>query len=445
MSSSVVRLPGGRVAVPGNRWDLAPPPRPGAEPFVSVVVPYYDSPSQLGLVLEGLALQDYPADRMEIIVVDDGSPTPLTLPGTDRRGVGLRALHQEDRGFRAAAARNRGARAARGEVLCFLDQDTVPEPAYLRHLVRLPAVLPDALVVGRRRHADLGGFSPDDLRSWLTGRGPAPEVLAEPGWLKDGYRASADLLDSDDTSYRYVISAVMTCTASLFAELGGFDESFTGYGGEDWELAFRAYNAGAVLAHEPAAVAWHDGPEWSGRGDDDSRADDRTRQRAALARRIPEPVLDGVPPPGSGPGPASLVLTWTGTSTLEPARLRAAVSALLDSPLQPVVYLDPGERDRCDPAAGDERVRTTPVPDDVLARALDLIELSGDADPRPDDLTRMHDLLRSGTVGRVRLPGHDPAVTATSLRARRRAARWQQLAGGTDLLELLFGSRTATR
>ena len=46
-------------------------------------------------------------------------------------------------------------------------------------------------------------------------------------------------LDADDRSYRYVLGALLACSRRLFEKVGGFDESFTAYGGQDWEWAYR--------------------------------------------------------------------------------------------------------------------------------------------------------------------------------------------------------------
>ena len=98
-------------------------------PLVSVVIPHYRSPRSLALVLTALELQDHPLDRLEVVVADDGSPEP---PEPGDRPYAMGVVRQEDLGFRGAAARNLGARASHGQLLLFLDQDTVPEPSYVR-------------------------------------------------------------------------------------------------------------------------------------------------------------------------------------------------------------------------------------------------------------------------------------------------------------------------
>lgn len=241
--------------VVGNRWDSLDGIHPDPLPTVSVIVAHYDQPGQLARTLHALAAQDYPQELLQIIVADDGSPDEPDVPD------GVTLVRQEDLGFRLAAVRNLGVRASSGEVLCFLDADTTPEPGYVRALSRLPALLPEAVVVGRRRHADLSAVAPDvPIVQAAAGR-----ELPEPAWLAEAYARSGDLLDSDDRSYRFVIGAVIACTRRMFDEVGGFDETFTSYGGEDWEWAHRMWQAGAVFAHVPDAVAWHDGPEWADR------------------------------------------------------------------------------------------------------------------------------------------------------------------------------------
>ena len=75
-------------------------------PDVSVVIPHYNDEESLARVVGAVRAQDY-AGEVEIVVADDGSDAPPTIDG-------VRVVRQEDQGFRAAAARNLGANAARG-------------------------------------------------------------------------------------------------------------------------------------------------------------------------------------------------------------------------------------------------------------------------------------------------------------------------------------------
>jgi GT2 family glycosyltransferase len=265
-------------SVPGNRWDLLDGLEPAQPPAVSVVVVHYRQQAELDRTLAALHRQTHPADRTEIIVVDDGSPEPPRVP------AGVRLLCQADEGFRVAAARNLGAASASGDVLCFLDADTVPEPGYLTHMARLPALAPETVVVGRRRHAALAGLPVD---APVDRAGPAAE-LTEPQWLLDGYRWTRNLLDADDRAYRYVIGAALSCSRWFFDRVGGFSEQFQAYGGEDWEWVHRAWLGGAILAHVPEAVAWHDGPDWAGRdADDPARRERKDAETLLLTGHIP--------------------------------------------------------------------------------------------------------------------------------------------------------------
>lgn len=395
--SGPLPLPGGRWVLPGNRADLLDGVHPVRAPEVSVVVPHYRQQAQLDLVLTALADQTHPLGRLEVLVVDDGSPDAPSVTAA-AAGLDVRVLRQDDRGFRAAAARNLGAAAAQCEVLCFLDADTVPEPDYVRSSARLTALAPDALVTGRRRHADLDGWTPPRLRSWFAGTGPAPDELDEPAWLTG---LSTGLAEADDGSYRAVISAVLTCSRALFTEVGGFDETFTTYGGEDWELAHRMWTAGAVLAHERAAVAWHDGPDWAGRPADRAGA---AGQKAAETRAVAQRVPAARTGPEWFPWPEVVVRV----DGADPAPVvRATLAAGLDA----------GVWTAADLGWADVRVHHGEVEREVLERARVLVDVD---DGALVDLGALVEAVRPGAVGAV----HGPGVRVRSVRALRRARRW---------------------
>src|SRR5438128_533236 len=97
---------------------------------VSIVVPTLDNPVLLAECLASLHKLDYPADRLQIVVADNGS-TGRTAQMLRTRYP--RVLHTNlgtNTGF--AAACNRGASEASGEYVAFLNDDAIAEPGWLR-------------------------------------------------------------------------------------------------------------------------------------------------------------------------------------------------------------------------------------------------------------------------------------------------------------------------
>ena len=255
----------------------------GSSPSVDVVIPYYEDQPMLDRILAALRRQTGPG-QVRVIVADDGSATPPTVPPE------VKVVRQDDLGFRASAARHLGARAGEGEILLFLDGDTVPGPDYVATLCAALEGHPDLLAVGRRRYGRFPATPP--------GAEPAvdpDEILPDPAWPEAFYAETADLRRGEDL-WRGVLSAVCGLHRRLYDLAGGFDPDIVGYGGEDWDLAWRCEQAGGRLRYIPDAVAWHDGPDWAGRADADhtdgpttpGEADRRARK---LAQKNAESAL----------------------------------------------------------------------------------------------------------------------------------------------------------
>ena len=101
------------------------------EPAVSVVIPAHQAERYVAEAIESVLAQT----PLEVIVVDDGS-VDGTRAAVERFGEAVRYVFQERAG--AGAARNRGARLARGEYLAFLDSDDMVTPdGYARLLATL--------------------------------------------------------------------------------------------------------------------------------------------------------------------------------------------------------------------------------------------------------------------------------------------------------------------
>lgn len=109
-------------------------------PAVSVVVPIYNGEADLPTLLQGLLAQTYPADRVEYLLIDNGSRdrTPDLLAAAaataKAQGITLRPL-SETNIQSSYAARNRGIRAAQGAIVAFTDADCQPEPTWLKNLI----------------------------------------------------------------------------------------------------------------------------------------------------------------------------------------------------------------------------------------------------------------------------------------------------------------------
>ena len=92
----------------------------------SVIIPAYNTEAYVGEAIESVLLQH--DVQKEVIVVDDGS-TDKTLDVVKSFGERVRVVNQANKG--PSAARNNGARAARGNVLAFLDADDIWFPGKL--------------------------------------------------------------------------------------------------------------------------------------------------------------------------------------------------------------------------------------------------------------------------------------------------------------------------
>ena len=118
----------------------------------SIIVTTYNAPSSLALVLKSLGKQDYPKPY-EVVVADDGSEQPTAELITELAEIMpytlIHAWH-EDRGFRAAAARNHAVSKSSGDYLIFLDGDCIVRPNFLSGHARLAQSLPGRASLGKR-------------------------------------------------------------------------------------------------------------------------------------------------------------------------------------------------------------------------------------------------------------------------------------------------------
>jgi GT2 family glycosyltransferase len=212
---------------------------------VSVVVPNWNGGEMLAEVLHGLEAQEF--DSFEVVVVDDAS-TDGSLERAQQVCRPFRAVvHERNQGF--AASCNAGAAAASGELIAFLNNDAVPEPAWLRELVDSIDRHPEAACVDSklyRRGSDRVIDGAGDVFTW---------------GLK-AYRRGSGARDEGQfgREEQVLLASGAACLwrADAFRRIGGFAEDFFAYY-EDVDLSLRARRAGYEIWFAPAAVAWHAG------------------------------------------------------------------------------------------------------------------------------------------------------------------------------------------
>lgn len=205
-------------------------------PDVSIIVPTYDRPEQLRACLEGIARMNARRESVEVIVVHDGGTdelTPLLASVGDR--LALRVLTQPHRG--PGAARNRGAAAARGRWLAFIDDDCVPASTWLSALTREHEAQPDRLLGG----PVVNGI-PDDPFATST------QLIAT--YVTEYY---ADRRGR----YRFFTTNNLALSADRFRELGGFDTTIPSATAEDKEFCDRWGARGYEMGWVADAVVHH--------------------------------------------------------------------------------------------------------------------------------------------------------------------------------------------
>jgi GT2 family glycosyltransferase len=204
--------------------------------FFSIIIPTYNRPAQLKTCLEAISYLDYPSDRFEVIVVDDGSQTLVeTVVPPFREQFDLTLLTQPNSG--PAVARNTGARRAKGKFLAFTDDDCAPAASWLKKLA--------ARFATTSRHA-IGGRTLNALR--CNRYSTASQAIMD--FVYEYYNA-------DPNHARFFASNNMAVPADLFHAVGGFDEGWRLAASEDRELCDRWLYCGHEMIYAPEVVVYH--------------------------------------------------------------------------------------------------------------------------------------------------------------------------------------------
>lgn len=200
----------------------------------SIIIPTRNRASLLDRCLTALEGLDYPRNDFEVLVIDDGSDTPLT-DLIDRHSPALTVRSYQSDANGPARARNFGLNCARGDYVVFTDDDCIPQPDWLTAFDRAFKSTSD---VG------FGGRIVDAPENNIYGR--ASQMLIT--FLYDGFAQHPDL--------KFFCSNNLAFPRLRLLDLGGFDETFPRAAGEDRELCAR-WNQRYELRFLPDAVVSH--------------------------------------------------------------------------------------------------------------------------------------------------------------------------------------------
>ncbi len=215
----------------GNMWKLMLD--------LSVIVPTHNRLDLLPALLASLTLQDYPPDRWELIIVDDGSndgTREYLASGSGQRPANMRTLSQAQSGV--AVTRNSGVRMAGARAVLFLDDDMIASPSLVRHHAEVHLRDPDAVVIG---HVSV----PDGKRE--------PWVAWEDAQLERHFSALKKGLRIPGPRDFYTGNC--SVSSRLLERVHGFNTSLPR--AEDVELGYRLAAEGARFHYSPESDSLH--------------------------------------------------------------------------------------------------------------------------------------------------------------------------------------------
>lgn len=203
---------------------------------VSVIIPAYNAEETIEKCLKALVFQDFPKNKYEIIVVDDGSRDRTKEMVKRFRKVKL--IEQKHKG--PAAARNLGVRHSSGEIILFTDADCVPPRDWIRNMIK---PFEDESVVG------VSGTYKTLNKKSLIARFAGYEIADRHKRMEKMERI--DFVGTFSAGYR----------KNIFLKFRGFYTGFPTSSGEDPELSFRIAKRGYKIVFNPKAFVYHNHPD----------------------------------------------------------------------------------------------------------------------------------------------------------------------------------------
>ena len=223
-------------------------------PRVTVAVCTRDRTAQVDRCLSTLTALDYPADRLELLIVDNARTNSATEDLIRARHPRVRYVQEPRPGL--DWARNRAIIEARHEILAYTDDDVSVDPQWVRAIARTFVDEPEAVAITGLVVPDATDVAPELLFEQYGGFGR--------GFTRRYYQvdvAAESTAASHGGAGKFGTGANMAFRRSLFDSIGLFDPALDvgtpTHGGGDLEMFFRVLKTGHLLVYEPAAIVRH--------------------------------------------------------------------------------------------------------------------------------------------------------------------------------------------
>jgi chondroitin synthase len=260
----------------------------------SVIIPVYNRKVMLSKTLASLSYQTYPDKLFEVIIADDGSGDGVEeLVQKYKKRLNIKIVSQKDMGYRLAAIRNKALKMAKNDVIISLDCDVIPAPRLIEEYMKwFQATDENIVVLGILKHVDADSLTEEDILEnpslifSLKEVPPPLERRASKHSMSEWRLAifkKTNYLKKHHYPYVMASGGNMAFWRKSALQIGGFDEDFIEWGGEDDVFNYKLYKKGAYFIPELKAIGMHQRHN----GDAFYRSKGRVFTRKLLGKKIP--------------------------------------------------------------------------------------------------------------------------------------------------------------
>jgi glycosyltransferase involved in cell wall biosynthesis len=211
------------------------------QPLVSVVVTVYNGSPHYSTCYASLCRLAYPADRLEVHIVDDYSTDGTREFLQQQEPPGFITLHYTEENLGRTRVCNLALKHATGDVVIFLDGDMEVHPDFVGHHVRELTQPGREAIIGRVEPAP-----------WV------PRTKLNRYLYESPLRGAQQFGPDRPISFQYLLFGNAALSRAAVEAGGSFDESFTHYGGKDITFAYRvARKFPNGIFYGPEAVSYH--------------------------------------------------------------------------------------------------------------------------------------------------------------------------------------------